>query len=670
MNLQRLFHFNTMREKVLIPILFLMILMMGGLGAMMGMKNDKALQAMNDAAGNEVSTLLSGIGRLYLGDPPALEDLIRKSLLDPNIVFAVFYDNKNMPLTGTSMVPKDQSALLVYEREIPDETGQILGYLKLGYRREIPSQVNQSLSRELIISILVAITFLVIGVNALFRRTNRPFMQLVDVVEKVAQGDLTVQMESELAVTRDEVGVLGQAFFKMSAGLKGVIKRIQDVSQEITSVADQISDNTRRLRQGAVHQAGSTEKTSNSVEEMNTSVKNIAESVESLSGSAQSTATSLGEMSTAISQVVSSTRTLSSSVEETVSSLQDMSTSISQMAENTESLAMTADETASSISQMNGSIKEVGHNAKESAQLTEKVSREAAELGMGAIEKTIQGMDKIRQAVEQSSEVIIKLNKRSEQIGKVLTIIEEVTRKTNLLALNAAILAAQAGDEGKGFSVVGDEIKNLADRTAASTQEIAQLIRDVQVEAKDAVTKTREGIDSVEEGSRLSMEARESFSKILERSRRSSEMSRQIENATIEQVSATGHVAQLMEKVNLVVKQINFGMKDLEKGIGQIMSSSEKMKANTLQVKASTEEQERGSRQIRHAVENVTQRIQQIAHAINEQKHGDEVIGKAIVEIHQITQLSVKMVGEMNHAVEGLTIQANLLKGEVQHFKI
>jgi methyl-accepting chemotaxis protein len=147
-------------------------------------------------------------------------------------------------------------------------------------------------------------------------------------------------------------------------------------------------------------------------------------------------------------------------------------------------------------------------------------------------------------------------------------------------------------------------------------------------------------------------------------------MSRQIENATFEQVSATAHVAQLMEEVNLVVKQLNFGMKDLEKGIGKIMSSSEKMKMNTLQVKASTEEQERGSRQIRHAVENVTQRIQQIAHAINEQKRGDAVIGKSIVEIHQITQLSVKMVGEMNQAVEGLIVQANLLKGEVQHFKI
>lgn len=670
MNLQRLFHFNTVREKVLIPILFLTIILMGGLGTIMGMKNDTTIHSMKDAAGNEVSDLLSGIGRRYVGDPSALEDLVSKSLSDPNIVFAVFYDDQKRPLTATSKEPKDQSALLVYEREIPGETGQVLGYLKLGYRREIPNQINHSRSREVIISILVAITLLVVGVNALFRRTNRPFMQLVDVVEKVAQGDLTVQMESDLAMTRDEVGILAKAFFKMSSGLKGVIKRIQDVSHQIASVADQISDNTKKLREGAMHQAGSTERTASSVEEMNSSVKNIAESVDSLSGSAQSTATSLGEMSTAISQVVTSTRTLSSSVEETVSSLQDMSTSISRMADNTEALAMTADETASSISEINGSIKEVGRNAKESAQLTEKVSREAAELGMGAIEKTIQGMEKIRKAVEQSSGVIEKLNNRSEQIGKVLTIIEEVTRKTNLLALNAAILAAQAGDEGKGFSVVGDEIKNLADRTAASTQEIAQLIRDVQVESRDAVTATREGIDSVEEGSRLSMEARESFGKILESSRRSSEMSRQIENATFEQVSATGHVAQLMEKVNLVVKQINSGMKDLEKGIGQIMASSEKMKMNTLQVKASTEEQERGSRQISHAVENVTQRIQQIAHAINEQKRGDEIIGKSIVEIHQITQLSVKMVGEMNQAVEGLITQANLLKGEVHHFKI
>ena len=103
-----------------------------------------------------------------------------------------------------------------------------------------------------------------------------------------------------------------------------------------------------------------------------------------------------------------------------------------------------------------------------------------------AIEKTILRMNNIREAVEVSARVINKLGERSEHIGKILTVIDEVTKQTNLFALNAAILAAQAGEQGKGFAVVAGEIKNLADRTASSTKEIAQLITSVQTEAKES----------------------------------------------------------------------------------------------------------------------------------------------------------------------------------------
>ncbi len=502
------------------------------------------------------------------------------------------------------------------------------------------------------------------------QRVTRPIRQVVELAGKVAQGDLTVQVESKLVATRDEVGLLSNAFSKMSTSLKGVIKKIQDASQQITFVAEQIFASTKKVSDGSAHQAEAAEETSTSVDEMNASINEITENISSLSSSAQATSSSLTEMSTAISQVADNTGALSTSVEDTASSLLQMSSAIKQVVEHIDTLSSCAEEATSSITEMNASIKEVEKNAKESALLTEKVSHEAAELGIVAIEQTIDGMEQIKKTVEKSSHVINKLDERAEHIGKILTVIDEVTRQTNLLALNASILSAQAGNEGKGFAVVAQEIKELADRTAASTKEIAQLIQDVQSETKDAVVSVKEGSQSVEEGVRRSTNARGSLNKILESSKHSLEMSRQIEKEALEQVKATNQVTQLMQKMNAMVQRINTAMKELEKGTLSITQSSENMRLITQQVKITTEEQARGSKQISDAGENVTLRIRQIANAMNEQKRGSEIIRKAILEIQQTTQLSVQMVQQMNQAMEGLNNQANLLKDEVNHFKI
>ncbi len=545
--------------------------------------------------------------------------------------------------------------------------GEKIGLIRLGVSLK---GIQDELNKVLWLTLLVGSLVIAAGIffSLLFVRIIvTPLEKMTTIAVQIAGGDFS---QAITFTTRDEVGILADAFSKMSTGLNGMIKKIQDTSRQITSVAGQMRVNIKQVRDGAVHQAEATEKTSSSIEQMNASVKNIAENIDSVSSSSQSASSSLAEISTAISQVASSATTLSSSVEDTASSLLQMSGSIRQVADNIDTLSSSAEETAASITEMNASIIEVGRNAKESALLSEKVSQDAAQLGVGAMEKTIKGMEKIKKTVDQSANVIKKLDERTDHIGKILTVIDDVTRQTNLLALNAAILAAQAGNEGKGFAVVADEIKSLADRTGTSTKEIAQLIKDVQSEAKDAVISIKEGTLSVEEGVRLSMEARESLNQILDSSKRSSEMSFQIEKATQEQVKATNQVTELMDKMNMMVQQINSAMQEQERGTVNITKASEKMRAITQQVKTSTGEQAKGSKQISDTVENITEKIQQIAQAMNEQKRGNDVIRKSMVEIYQITQVSVEMVQQMNQAVELLIHQADLLNSEVSRFKV
>lgn len=545
--------------------------------------------------------------------------------------------------------------------------GKKIGIIRVGLSLTgIESEMNRLFLVTL--SIIGALIGIGLFVSLVFTRIIiAPLEQMAGLAVKIAGGDFRQPVEVK---TQDEVGVLANALGQMSDGLKGMIKRIQDTSQQVTAVADKVMINARRINEGAAHQAKAAEKTSSSIEEMNASVKSISENIDGLSTSAEATSSSLIEMSAAISQVATSTVTLSSSVEDTASSLIQMSSSIKQVVEHIDALSMNTVETTASINEVNASIREVEKNAKESAVMTEKVSQDATDLGMDAIEKTIEGMEKIKRTVEKSANVINKLDERTEHIGKILTVIDEVTRQTNLLALNAAILAAQAGEQGKGFTVVADEIKNLADRTAASTKEIAQLIRDVQSEAKDAVVSINEGSQSVEEGVRLSVNARESLNKILDVSKRSSHMSRQIEKATYEQVQAINQVSQAMEKMNTMVQQINRAMQEQGRGIEHITEASEKMRSITRQVKISTEEQANGSKQISDAVEDVTIRIQQIGRGMSEHKKGSEVIVKSILEIHQITQVSMQMAQQMNEAVESLITQASILKEEINRYKV
>jgi len=225
-------------------------------------------------------------------------------------------------------------------------------------------------------------------------------------------------------------------------------------------------------------------------------------------------------------------------------------------------------------------------------------------------------------------------------------------------------------EEGKGFAVVADEIKNLAERTGASTKEIAQLIGNVQSEAKDAVDSVRDGARSVEEGVGLSLEAGEALKKILDTSKQSTVMAQEIEKATMEQTRGIRQVGEAIQRINTMVQQISKATQEQSRGSEQIMHSAEKMRDMTRQVKMSTEEQAKGSRQITEAVESVTERVQQIAKAVNEQKRGSEIIMQSVESGRTTSRQSVNVVAEMNKMVEELAKQAEHLKQSIGRFKV
>lgn len=495
-----------------------------------------------------------------------------------------------------------------------------------------------------------------------------PVKKGVDLMGEMER-DKNLALRMEVA-SNDEMGRLASSFNGVIGALQKVILRINRMSYQVGSVSAQIVVNADKVREGAQVQARSTESTSSAIEQMNASIKEVSVSADSMSYSAESTSSSILEMTASIDQIAGSAAVLSASVDSTVSSITEISASIKEVSTSVAVLTEAAETSVDFITMIADSIDHVETAAKESAVLSEQVTDSARKLESGAMGRAITGMRKIRDAVDDSSEVIERLEKRSRQIGEILTVIDEVTEQTELLSLNAAILASQAGEHGKGFAVVADEIKDLAERTASSTHEISKLINTVQAEVSEAVRAMDVGMQAVGEGQSAIFDAKTVLEGIVSSSANSTVMSKSIERSTREQADSARQVKEAMVNIRDMVKQILRASQDLSGGSEQIMMESEKVKDVAMQVRTATEEQSKGSAQIIRAIENVTDHAQHIASATAEQRKGSEDIVSSIDRIREVTQENESLAIEMSDAVEDLARHIEELKEEVSSFRL
>jgi methyl-accepting chemotaxis protein len=225
--------------------------------------------------------------------------------------------------------------------------------------------------------------------------------------------------------------------------------------------------------------------------------------------------------------------------------LNDSST---QIARNAHEQSEQTTQAATAMEQLSASFLDVAQNTTDAA----KSSREAADLanqGGNVVTETIAGMNKIAQSVNQSAQTIGALGTRSEQIGDIIQVINDIAGQTNLLALNAAIEAARAGEQGRGFAVVADEVRKLAERTATATNEISDMIKSFQEDIHKAVESMKKGTTEVEAGVDLSNHAGESLRQIVESAKSVTNMVQQIATAAEEQSSTGEVVASNVESV-------------------------------------------------------------------------------------------------------------------------
>jgi twitching motility protein PilJ len=236
-------------------------------------------------------------------------------------------------------------------------------------------------------------------------------------------------------------------------------------------------------------------------------------------------------------------------------------------------------DTGDKVLKMANQINEVSKSAGESAKVA-RASLEAAERGQRAVYNQIAGMNEIREQIQETAKRIKRLGESSQEIGEIVELITDITEQTNVLALNAAIQAASAGEAGRGFSVVAEEVQRLADRSAEAAKQIGALVRTIQTDTQDAVAAMEKSTQGVVEGTKLSDAAGTALADIGRVSRQLAELIERIAGNTNEQAQSAGGVAQSIERILAVTDQTSQGTRQAAQSIGQLATLARELKAS------------------------------------------------------------------------------------------
>ena len=247
------------------------------------------------------------------------------------------------------------------------------------------------------------------------------------------------------------------------------------------------------------------------------------------------------------------------------------------LAEASEHQAQEIAGASAAVNEMAVSIDQVSANASESAAVAER-SVAIANKGNEVVQNTITGMDTIREQIQDTSKRIKRLGESSQEIGDIVSLINDIADQTNILALNAAIQASMAGDAGRGFAVVADEVQRLAERSSAATKQIEALVKTIQTDTNEAVISMEQTTSEVVRGARLAQDAGVALEEIEKVSTSLAALIQNISNAARQQASSAGHISNTMNVIQEITSQTSAGTTATARSIGDLAAQAESMR--------------------------------------------------------------------------------------------
>ncbi|HRI47942.1 MAG TPA: methyl-accepting chemotaxis protein, partial [Ignavibacteriaceae bacterium] len=476
------------------------------------------------------------------------------------------------------------------------------------HSNKLQQYANEVLSEKaiLLISVFVLVSLsIILIILIIFKNITASIKKVLETAKEISKGH--VKARSNVS-SDDEIGEMGRTFDEMAANLDEFANKLNLISNGNLNISVNVSDSkdelnpalkaivsainnliaetnklTKAAMEGKLQVRGNEALFDGSYREivqglnstLESMVRPLSESQDVLLqlGNGDLTVRMNGEYKGDFLIIKNSVNTLAESfnraltnvrmaVEATASASSQISASTEEMATGANEQTYQTTEIASAIEEMTTTIIENTKNVTEAA-LQAKKAGEAASEGGNVIKGTIDRMNRIADVVKNAAATVQDLGTNSEQIGSIVQVINDIADQTNLLALNAAIEAARAGEQGRGFAVVADEVRKLAERTTKATKEIGEMIRKIQKDTSDAVESMVVGKDEVEKGIEYARKSGESLTQIIQSSNMVVDVINQVASASEEQSSTSEQISTSIVGINNITQQSAIGVQEV-----------------------------------------------------------------------------------------------------------
>lgn len=495
----------------------------------------------------------------------------------------------------------------------------------------------------------------------------RPARRLTEIVTEIVRTrDLTLAIP---ALSNDEIGDLGAAFAAMVQVQRTTLATIRTLARELTALGSKLDRAGQNVLSGAKAISERVSESGNAARELLGSLGDVGRlttdlevrveessgTVAEVQGAAQAAATSITDMTGRLSGALSTIAGLDSTVRDTSSMIGDLDGFVKS--------------TSVAMKTIQEAVVTVRQEAHDSRTLGEDM-RAQAENGVQVMASTLSGLSAIRESAQNASSAMERLVGRTAQIGEILGVIGDVSEQTNLLAINASIIASSAGESGRAFAVVASEIKQLSGRTADYTERIEHLVNGIEQESQQATRAMRVGLQQVAAGVEQGENTALVFERIFNSSRLSVERMSKIAAQTARQVSLTANVAEAIDVLTQTSQRLTAAGRLQADRSHSLARSTSDMNQISADVQRSTDAQLQLTRRIGHAVSEVGRTAERLSAAQHTQVESSNRVLSGVDVIRAVTKRQEEVVQALDEAIRALRAQANGLEKEVEPYRV